>query len=89
MNQKDFLKTIDLWNVKYYSSPILESTFGNDNCLATWFHILKKSQHEYLGMNIKVDKILKGSLDSISSPSPSMKIQIMCLLGVKAKHCGA
>ena len=25
----------------------------------------------------KVEKILKGSLDSISSPSPSMKIQIM------------
>ena len=37
----------------------------------------------------KVEKILKGSLDSISSPSPSMKIQINCLLGVKAKHCGA
>ena len=26
----------------------------------------------------KVEKILKGSLDLISSPSPSMKIQIMC-----------
>ena len=25
----------------------------------------------------KVEKILKGSLDSISSPSPSLKIQIM------------
>ena len=25
----------------------------------------------------KVEKILKGSLDSIPSPSPSMKIQIM------------
>ena len=25
----------------------------------------------------KVEKILKGSLDSIQSPSPSMKIQIM------------
>ena len=25
----------------------------------------------------KVEKILKGSLDSISSPSPSVKIQIM------------
>ena len=44
----------------------------------------------------KVQKILKGSLDSIPSPSPSMKIQIMggrvclrcngkTLLGVKAK----
>ena len=40
----------------------------------------------------KVEKILKGSLDSISSPSPSVKIQIMggkvCLRG-KAKHCWA
>ena len=26
---------------------------------------------------IKVEKILKGSLDSIPSPSPSVKIQIM------------
>ena len=26
---------------------------------------------------IKIEKILKGSLDSIPSPSPSMKIQIM------------
>ena len=28
--------------------------------------------------NIKVEKILKGSLDLVSSPSPSVKIQIMC-----------
>ena len=34
----------------------------------------------------KVEKILKGSLDSISSPSPSVKIQIMGGKGVKAKH---
>ena len=26
----------------------------------------------------KVEKILKGSLDSIPSPSPLVKIQIMC-----------
>ena len=36
----------------------------------------------YLYMNVlcrysKVEKILKGSLDSITSPSPSVKIQIM------------
>ena len=31
---------------------------------------------EYLG-TFKVEKILKGSLDSIPSPSPSVKIQIM------------
>ena len=35
----------------------------------------------------KVEKILKGRLDSISSPSPSVKIQIMGRKGVKAKHC--
>ena len=28
-------------------------------------------------MNVKVEKILKGSLDSILSPSPSVKIQII------------
>ena len=33
----------------------------------------------------KLEKILKGSLDSI--PSPSEKIQIICGNGVKAKHC--
>jgi hypothetical protein len=31
-------------------------------------------------LSIKVEKILKGSLDSIPSPSPSVKIQI---IGVK------
>ena len=35
---------------------------------------------------INVKKILKGSLDSIGSPLPSVKIQIMCRKGVKAKH---
>ena len=38
----------------------------------------------------KVEKILKGSLDSIPSPSPSVKSQIMggkFAWGVKAKHC--
>ena len=36
---------------------------------------------------VEVDKILKGSLDMISSPS--VKIQIMGEKGVKAKHCWA
>ena len=31
----------------------------------------------YVKVDIKVGKILKGSLDSIPSPSPSVKIQIM------------
>ena len=36
---------------------------------------------------LKVENILKVSLDSISSPSPSVKIQIMAGKDVKAKHC--
>ena len=40
----------------------------------------------------KVEKILKGSLDSIPSPSPSVKIQIMggkVCLRCKGKQCWA
>ena len=37
----------------------------------------------------KVKKILKGSLNSISSPSPSVKIQVIGGRIVKAKHCWA
>ena len=40
----------------------------------------------------KVEKISKGSLDSISLPSPSVKIQIMggkVCLRCKGKHCWA
>ena len=36
---------------------------------------------------IKVEKILKGSLDLIPSHSPSVKIQIMGGKGVKSKNC--
>ena len=39
---------------------------------------------ELMNFNFKVEFFLKGSLESIPSPSPSLKIQIM---GVKAKHC--
>jgi hypothetical protein len=34
-------------------------------------------QHFAILFYLKVEKILKGSLDSISSPSPSVKIKIM------------
>ena len=34
----------------------------------------------------KVEKILKGNQDSIPSPSPLVKIQIMGGKGLKAKH---
>ena len=33
---------------------------------------------------IKVEKILKGNLDSIPSPSPSVKIQIMKMKKIQA-----
>ena len=39
--------------------------------------------------NNKVEKILKDILDSIQSPSPSVKIQIVFAWGVKTKHCWA
>ena len=53
------------------------------------------SEHAFIAHPIfkadsgKVEKILKGSLDSIPSPSPSVKIQIMGGKGVKAKYCWA
>ena len=37
----------------------------------------------------KVKKIYEDSLDSMPSPSPSVKIQIIGGKGVKAKHCWA
>ena len=36
---------------------------------------------------VKVEKVFKGSLDLISSPSPSVKIQIMGRKSKKEKHC--
>ena len=41
-----------------------------------------------LGNHNKVEKNLKGILDSIPSPSPSVKIQIMDGKCVKAKYWG-
>ena len=38
---------------------------------------LSKKQKNIFVVIIKVENILKGSLDSIPSPSPSVKIQIM------------
>jgi hypothetical protein len=56
------------------------------------------SEHAFIAHPIfkadsgKVEKILKGSLDSISSPSLSVKIQIMggkVCLRCKGKYCWA
>ena len=47
-------------------------------CLATQKSIIEFEFHSYFwDFLIKVEKIFKGSLDSIPSPSPSEKIQIM------------
>ena len=51
----------------------------NLDCMGGWYYF------EFLD---KVEKIFKGSLDSIPSPSPSVKIQIMGMkvcLGCKGK----
>ena len=45
------------------TNPVLHYTMGKDFCPVVW--------------HSEVEKILKGSLDLISSPSPSVKIQIM------------
>ena len=52
------------------------------NCILTYGKhvqriLFKKTYPLWSDLNGKVDKILKGSLDSIQSPSPSVKIQIM------------
>ena len=61
-----------------------------------WFVIhalsrLKMREADFRKIMIKVEKILKGSLDSIPSPSHSIKIQIMggkvCLRQNIAGHC--
>ena len=47
-----------------------ESIIATDIYLTTMLHLSKVTKD-------KVEKILKGSLDSIPSPSPSVKIQVM------------
>ena len=49
--------------------------------------ITHRTQVHFYLLFLKVEKILKRSLDSIPSPSPSVKIKITW--GVKAKHCWA
>ena len=51
--------------------------------------VSKGSFFPTITMNLKKITILKVSLVSISSPSLSVKIQIMDGKGVKAKHCWA
>ena len=58
-----------------------ESIIATDIYLTTMLHLFKVTKD-------KVEKILKGSLDSIPSPSPSVKIQIIggkFCLGCKGK----
>ena len=61
-------------------------------CIILQTHIENVTTEE-IPILCKVENILKGSLDSIPSPSPSVKIQIMgggkFASGVMAKHCWA
>ena len=57
--------------------------------MASFWRVLRNFCHsDQIITSVKVEKILKGNLDSI--PSPSMKIQIMSVkicLRSKGKHC--
>ena len=67
MKKKSFLENLpDLWPVAKNKSIVI---------LNTYMYIF----HQFIGRGaaIKVENILKGSLFSIPSPSPSVKIQIM------------
>ena len=59
------------------------------NIFMNYIQFKRALQQSYLKFICKVEKILKGSLDSIPSRSPSVKIQIMgrkvCLLGIVNK----
>ena len=65
---------------KTYSSwSLLDS---HANIASTPFSCLKRDKGTWVSAGFskevdKVENILKGSLDSIQSPSPSVKIQIM------------
>ena len=87
----DYLKTI-VQLLPYYVPPVVIANLINMVidyfidlfvyyyclfiCNDTKFMTARSSILEVQGL-IKVEKILKGSLDSIPSPSPSVKIQIM------------
>ena len=60
---------IELWWLHQF---LIKIGIFNLDFLTTKHQMLKIKIH-----NIKVEKILKGSLDSISSPLPSVKIQIV------------
>ena len=71
---------------RFKSCCIFNSTFSLFFCKVAksiwglnWFLRFKRVVQKYAENKggIKVEKILKGSLDLISSPSPSVKIQIM------------
>ena len=59
------------WVGRTPPSPNLMHWLNIGKTTVRWLKKSKRFRH------LKVEKILKGSLDSISSPSPSVKIQIM------------
>ena len=80
------------WPLYLFGTRFLADSFRNN---ASLFSVQKQG---YANPPLKVKKILEGSLDSIPSPSPSVKIQIMggkvcsrwkgkTLLGWKQKVC--
>ena len=76
-----YKKQIVLFNCSYLKYFLVNVLYATVQCETFSF----KSP-----CNIKVENILKGSLDSIPSPSHSVKIQIIAgkfNWGNKAKHC--
>ena len=72
------------------SCLLCQSTFSNHEEL--FVHSCEQIKVETNELEDKVEKVLKGSLDSIPSPSHSVKIQILggkVCLRCKGKHCWA
>ena len=66
-------ENLEARNVKLLMSEKVQQFFFDANEAEAWM----SEQGNYKIDNYKVEKILKGSLDSISSPSSSVKIQII------------
>ena len=63
-----FIMSYLLWSIRMKETQVLNILFESTH---KWMFVRKNN------VSVKVEKIVKDSLDSISSPSPSVKIQIM------------
>ena len=61
---------------KKLETPITEGKYRKSTTSHNSIPLLLLVSNHIIGDNFKVEKISKGSLDSIPSPSPSVKIQI-------------